>query len=154
MWEGPAHCEQHHPGVGDTGVYKKAGWTSHEEEASKQQSSMASKPAPDTKFLFCLSSCSTFPGPWLWYGRISQTTPSSLQDVFGHGVYHGHRNHKTKVHAGQLAYVRSLASSWPRGDHISKKKVLLDWRLHSHLHKHTRVYKSTCSYTKSKSDKY
>lgn len=54
-------------------------------------------------------------------------TLSSPQDAFGHGVCHRHRNRKAKVHAGQLAYIRSLASSWPRGDDVSKKtQVLLE----------------------------
>ena len=47
MWEGPAHCGWYHPWAGGPGVYKKAGWASHGEQASKQHPSMGSASAPD-----------------------------------------------------------------------------------------------------------
>jgi hypothetical protein len=43
--EGPAHCGWSHPWAGGTGFYKKAGWTSHKKQASKQHPSMAAASA-------------------------------------------------------------------------------------------------------------
>lgn len=34
MGKGPAHCEWDHPWAGSPGIYKKAGWASHLEQAS------------------------------------------------------------------------------------------------------------------------
>ena len=42
------------------GFYKKAGWASHEEQTSKQHSSMVLASAPASSTLLCLSFCSDF----------------------------------------------------------------------------------------------
>ena len=52
-----AHCGWCHPWPGSRGFYKTAGWASHEEQASKQHSSMASASAPASWFWPCWSSC-------------------------------------------------------------------------------------------------
>lgn len=56
---GPAHCGQHHPWDEGLVFCKEAGWTCHEEQSSKQNSSMASVSALATRSLLCMSSCLT-----------------------------------------------------------------------------------------------
>jgi hypothetical protein len=53
----PTQCEWGHPWTTGPSFYKKAGWTSHEDQASKKHSSMASVSAPASRFLPCLRSC-------------------------------------------------------------------------------------------------
>ena len=51
MGECPAHYEKCHAWAGGSGFYKKTGWASHDEQASKQQASVASASAPVSGFL-------------------------------------------------------------------------------------------------------
>jgi hypothetical protein len=48
---GPTHCGWFYPWAGGPGLYKKAGWASHGEQASKQHPSVASISAPISRFL-------------------------------------------------------------------------------------------------------
>jgi hypothetical protein len=64
---------------------RKAGWTSHEGQASKQHPSMASALAPASRFLFWVLVL-TFLHDELWWNKTSQ-----LQDASIHGVYSGYR---------------------------------------------------------------
>lgn len=57
MWPDQVHCEQGYTFPSDIGCCKKAGWTYHEEQTSKQQSSMASSFVPSSRFLPEFLSC-------------------------------------------------------------------------------------------------
>jgi hypothetical protein len=50
--------------AGGLGVYEKAGWASHREQASKQHPSMTSLSAPPSRFLPFLNSCPKFIHQW------------------------------------------------------------------------------------------
>jgi hypothetical protein len=62
--------------VGGPGFYKKAGWASHDEQATKQHHSRGRSFASATAFriLSCLSSCPDFDDEH-WYGSIRQIKP-------------------------------------------------------------------------------
>jgi hypothetical protein len=86
MGEGPAHCGWYHPWAGGPGCYNKAGWASHEEQASKQHPSIASVSAPASRFLSCLSSYPDFLLDRLKDESVSQIYPFLPNLFFGHGV--------------------------------------------------------------------
>jgi hypothetical protein len=64
MRKGPTQGRWYHPWACGPGWYKKAGWASHGEQATKQHSSMASASASASRFLLCLCSCPDFPHWW------------------------------------------------------------------------------------------
>jgi hypothetical protein len=75
MWEGPAHCEWHHPLAAILSIIIKQA-----EQASKQHSSMASVLAPASRLLPYLSSCLDFPSWWTMmrnykWNKHSSTNP-------------------------------------------------------------------------------
>ena len=60
-----AHCAQCHLWASGLQVYKRSGWTSPEEQASKQLSSIVFASVPASRFLPCLSCWTEFPGWWI-----------------------------------------------------------------------------------------
>jgi hypothetical protein len=86
MGEGPAHCKWRHPWAGGPGFYNKASRGSHEQQASKQQLSMACARAAASRSQPCLSFCADFLQWWTTMWKCKPDRPFSPQLAFSHGA--------------------------------------------------------------------
>jgi hypothetical protein len=90
--------------AGGPGFYKKAGWASHDGQASKQNPSMASASAPASWFLHYLSSCLDIFHWWtvVWKDKPNKPFP------FGYGFYHSNSDSKMRQYC-----LKSLVPTHP-----------------------------------------
>ena len=77
MWEDPACCGWCHSQVGDLRCYKKTDWAIHEEQASKQHSSVAYAAAPHSKFLLVFLSDGLLPDVYITVIEALSQAPCS-----------------------------------------------------------------------------
>ena len=88
MWEVTAHWDWYHPWAHGPGWYKKAGWASHEEQASKQHAPMASASVPAFRALLCLIEFKrTSFDNGLWYRTVRWNNRFPSQFAFSHGIF-------------------------------------------------------------------
>ena len=81
----PAHCGWDRHLHGGPRFYKKLGWESHKEQASKQHSPVASASAPVSRFLYFLCSCPDF---LPWWSVMWKYKPNKLffPSYFGYDI--------------------------------------------------------------------
>jgi hypothetical protein len=90
MWEGlfPEYC---HLWAACLGLYKKTGWASHGEQASKKHPSMDYTSVSISRFLPYLGFSLCFPPWWTVTGMCTPTKCFSPPFAFGYGLNHSNR---------------------------------------------------------------